>query len=308
MKRVLVTGASGFIGASLVGALREHGFVVRRLGRGLAQSADGFSADMRVPESLAGCCTGIDTVCHLAAVAHTRAPAAVHEEVTIRGTQALLAEASRAGVKQFIYFSSVKVEHSNDDYSRSRRVAEELVVNHSPAMLTAIVRPSLVYGPGVRGNMGRLLDLVDRGIWLPVPDLPSVRGLVHRDDVVAAVLAIIMIQPRQGLYTLSDGHPYRLREIYLEMCKATGRLPNRYRLPSWQVLALAKLGDGIRSVSGLRVPFDSAALAVVLESCYSTDPRAWSALGVFPQFSLASGLPAMVAYLREQKSKGRYFG
>lgn len=293
MTTVLVTGASGFIGGALVTALGEAGYMVRGLGRAAQATMPWHCADFGEPSSLRGCCRNIDVVCHLAGVAHTRAPAAVHERITVAGTQALLAEAQAAGVKGFIFLSTIKVLCSDDDYARSRQAAEHLI-GAVPGMATTILRPALVYGPGVKGNLGRLLALTDRGWPLPVPDLPAIRSLIHRDDIVAVILALLKSGSRGGRYVVTDGGRYMLRAIYREMCKACGRTPAP-PLPRALLPVLGRCGDSMSSIVRRPLPFTSSALATLIASCYSDEQQVWRDLGLAPRWSLTTALPAMVA-------------
>ena len=303
--RVLVTGATGFIGQALVAALGAAGAKVRGLGRKAPAGCEWRPGDLTIVESLRGACTDIDVVFHLAGIAHTRALGSQHAEVTVAGTRALLAEAHHAGVRQFIFVSSIKAQCSDDDYARSRLAAEDLV-RAAPFPLTAIVRPGLVYGPGMKGNLARLLSLAARGWPLPVPDGGALRSLIHRDDVVRVLVALMETSTAPIPYVLTDGSTYTLRAIYDEMRAGFGYRPIVYGLPTAFFARIARLGDRVARWTARPCPWDSKALAPFLQSCFSDDRRVWDDLGLKPHYSLASAMPGLVCAYHEAQRKGSH--
>ncbi|WP_298135540.1 NAD-dependent epimerase/dehydratase family protein [Acidiferrobacter sp.] len=291
--RVLVTGASGFIGGALASALEAAGHTVRGLGRGPGAVKDWHRADLGVPGSLAGACEDCEAVVHLAGVAHTRAAPHEHQAVTVEGTRALVAEARRAGVGRFVFVSSIKVECAHDAYAKSRAMAEGLVQACGlPSVV--IVRPALVYGAGMRGNLERLLKAADLPWPLPIPRAGARRSLVHRDDLVRVLVALVAVRGGGAVYTVTDGTSYTLRDIYDVMRDALGRSPGRTALPAGLLAAVGRFGDHVARWVG-RCPWDTRSLAPLLESCVSDDGRVWGDLGMAPRYTLASGVADMVA-------------
>ncbi|HUW97314.1 MAG TPA: NAD-dependent epimerase/dehydratase family protein [Acidiferrobacter sp.] len=298
--RVLVTGATGFIGQALVPALLASGAQVRGLGRSALPGMTWHYADLTQRDSLRGCCVDTDVVFHLAGIAHTRAIGARHEEVTVAGTQALLAEARSSHVRQFVFVSSIKADCSDDSYARSRRTAEDLVCGAGLAS-TAIIRPALVYSPGMKGNLDRLLAAAAHPLPLPIPRGGAVRGLIHRDDLIAVLVALLGSPKSSVTYTVTDGHPYTLREIYDVMRQGFGRPPSPYALPQSFFAGIARFGDYVSAFTGRRCAWDSQALAPLLEPCFSEDGQVWQDLALEPQYSLAQAIPTLVAAHRSAR-------
>ncbi len=182
---VLVTGATGFIGRHLVAALAARGVAVRA---GVRKGARGDFGppvedvavpDLAAPADWTGLLKGVQGVVHLAGIAHatTAIESSVYERVN--GAAAGELAAAAAGVARFVLMSSIRAqsgpvsnkvltENDNpeptDAYGRSKLMAERLVLQAFPA--ATVLRPVLVYGPGVKGNMARLIKLA--GVPIPV--------------------------------------------------------------------------------------------------------------------------------------------
>lgn len=211
--RVLVTGAGGFLGHPLCRQLVAAGHVVRGLAR---HARDGLPADTVIGDladcdALAKGVHGMDAVVHLAARVHVmleRAedPLLEFRRVNVEGTGRLLDAARDAGVGRFIYISSVKavgecstvpltsrsVPAPSDPYGISKLEAEALVTSRrSGTLQTAILRPPLMYGPRMSGNMLRLFRLVHRGVRLPLGGLENLRSLAYVENVASAITHLL---------------------------------------------------------------------------------------------------------------------
>jgi len=214
-RSVLVTGATGFIGRRLVAALRERGARLRILVRPGSTIPTDWSdveivdGDLAANVSLMRACGGIDTVVHAAGFAHADAAdtpdfAARHWAVNAEGTFRLLDAAVAAGVGRFVFLSTVKAVgdpgsrcvNENWDappetpYGRAKRAAEErvLAMGRERGMHAVNLRLALVYGPGMKANLARLIKAAQRGWFPPLPETANRRSLVHVDDVVLAVM------------------------------------------------------------------------------------------------------------------------
>ena len=210
--RVLVTGASGFIGNRLCQVLLDSGYTVRAAVRRSSQHlglaavehviVGDIGSDSRWDESL----QHVDYVVHLAARVHVmkeslRDPLTEYREVNTAATAHLARQAAGQGVKRFIYVSSIKVNGEatagrpffaddmpdpQDPYGVSKAEAEQQLrdISEQVNMEVVIVRPPLVYGSGVGGNFLRLMQLVERGVPLPLASIHNARSMVSLNNMV----------------------------------------------------------------------------------------------------------------------------
>jgi len=322
MKYCLITGCSGFIGRHLVAALQRHGVHIRGLTRqrpetvGLA-GVEWLRADLAQAGSLAGACRDIDTVFHAAGHAHAlRSDPGVHWQTTLEGTRRLLAEAQTHGVARFVFISSVKAmpEPGNDcldesetglpadAYGLSRRRAEDLVLEagQRSGMHVSILRPTLVYGPGCKGNLLNMMKQIERGRFPPVPDTGNIRSMVDvRDLVDALLLAAGRPQANGRVFIISDGEDYSTRRIYAAMRAAAGRSVPRLAVPAVVLRLLGRAGDAYQWLLRRPAPFDSRLCSRLLDSaCYRSNCAA-DLLGFAPQYRFEDSVGEMLAACRE---------
>ena len=321
MVKAVVTGAAGFVGRVLCESLRADGYDVAALLR-TAQPGpwDSYAAvDLgrgRVdPESM----RGAEVVFHLAARVH--AVGAMHESkddyvpANVTGTAEVLEASCRAGVPRVVFVSSVKAvgdvagAPGNEDvalpaespYGWSKRTAEEIVLadGHSTGRHVVVVRPTVVYGPGVKGNLARMLSGIDRGRFpllsgplnrrcmVSVTDL--VRALRHVADDPAAAL---------GTYIVTDGRTYSTRSIHESMAAALDRPLPRWSVPPTVLKGAGIVGDALELLTRQPMPLDSATLERLLGSAWYCSERIERELGFRPTQDLTTVLPQMVQAYR----------
>jgi UDP-glucose 4-epimerase len=188
-----------------------------------------------------------DVIVHLAGKAHEMNPIPdeIYYQVNFEMTKELADHARDSGVKQFVHISSTKVygdeidhvlnEFSNchpaDPYGKSKRMAEEYLLSlHSDSFRVAIVRPPLVYGPRVKGNMIKLLQLAERNIILPLGRIGNKRSMVFVDNLVALINKVIT-EKASGIFVAGDSRPVSTDELVVLMRKCLGRSPGLVSIP-----------------------------------------------------------------------------
>lgn len=256
MNKILVTGANGFVGSALCQALEAAGIdhtAAMRVDNGgprarVVGELDG-ATDWRA--ALAGC----DTVIHLAARVHVmdeRAadPLALFRKVNVDATLHLAREALAHGVRRFVYVSSVKVngEASGarpfsasdtpapcDPYGLSKLEAEQglLALAAGSALEVVIVRPPLVYGPGVKANFLQLIKLVRKGVPLPFALVRNRRSMVALGNLVDLLLLVARHANAPGkVFMVSDGADLSTPQLIAAMAAALGRPPRLWPVPA----------------------------------------------------------------------------
>ena len=250
--KALVTGATGFIGLKLIKSLEDCGYSIRILSRNNNLDYDTVICDLqneKIPESALD---SVDVIFHLAGHAHDLASDSIQEkiyyDVNVGGTVKLIKIAVQKKVRKFIYVSSVKAggvagfgvfASENDQgepegiYGKTKREAELklLKIGEESGIYLSIIRPSLVYGPNVKGNLQLMLSGIKKGWFLPLPETNNKISMIHVDDLVRAILLVADDNRANGeIFIATDGTPHSSREIYNSMCSALGK-----PIPKWSV-------------------------------------------------------------------------
>jgi len=305
VKRALVTGCGGFIGAYLVAALQARGVWVRGLVRGNCpcRAEEVCHGDITRADTLEGIARGVDVVFHLAGVSRDTVDADREERARLHtvncdGTAAVLAQAMRDGARRFVLFSSVKAQAGGQGaYGESKHAAEQIALQAAQRseLAVTVLRPAPVYGPGSQGNLQRLLEAVRRGRVPPLPRGGGLRVLVDvRDLVEVACTVAVRAEAAGRVYVVNDGQSYSARQIYEEMCRALGRPVPSWAVPAGGLRVAAAAGDLLQRVSGRPMPFNRASLARLLDGAWYDGSPIREELGVQPRFDLHAGLASMV--------------
>ena len=275
--------------------------------------AEEFRAALEDFDSLRRAAAGCETIFHLAGKAHDldARDADAFRSINVEGTANLLRAAEEAGVRSFVFASSVKAMGEGGDeclgedtpaeprtpYGISKFEAERLVFEAGlrAGMHVCVLRLPLVYGPGLKGNLRAMLDAIDRDFFPPPPRTGNRRSLASVRDVVSALLLAARSHAASGrTYLVTDGVPYSTRDIYDAMRSALHLRPVAWAAPLWVFRAAALAGDAALSVTGRRMPFSSEVFEKLLGSaCYRND-RIRRELGFTPATTLQAALPKIV--------------
>jgi nucleoside-diphosphate-sugar epimerase len=292
VSRILVTGASGFIGRAVVAELADAGHQVRAAARRSPEqvtagpnedfartlSATAFPRGVRSPHvetvlhadlehgiDWQALVAGVEFVVHLAGIAHrprrrtSGSEEERHDRVNHLATADLAHAAAAAGVRRLVFISSVRAQSGPaserviteadeprpvDAYGRSK-LAAELAVARS-GLDFAILRPVLVYGPGVKGNLRALMRLAARPVPLPFGAFTNPRSLLSLHNLVSAITHVLS-HPAccGGTYLVADPRPLPLRDIVAALRLGIGRTPGLVAMPPALIrLGLTALGRG----------------------------------------------------------------
>ena len=313
--KVLVTGATGFVGNALGDHLAKHGHrvvpAVRRKA-GLADEAIVGNIDDATDWSAA--LSGCDAVVHLAARVHVMAdaaqnPLALYRVTNTEATLNLARQAAQAGVKRFVFISTIKVNGEGRDvpyretvpaapedaYAISKWEAEQGLwrVAEDTGLEVVILRPPLVYGPGVKANFLRLIRTVERGWPLPLGAIHNRRSLLYLGNFVDAIRLCVEHPTAAGqTFLLDDGEPVSTPELIRAVARAMGR-PARLLSVPVGVLEFAGVLLGKR-----------AAVARLTDSLFVDNSAIRSRLGWVPPYTMQQGLDATVAALLRRPIDG----
>ena len=250
MKRIFVTGASGFIGKRLVNLLEGK---IRVLSREKQTGYETVVCDLQSEVLPDNSLDGVSVVFHLAGVAHDLREAAdiqdVYQKVNVDAVIKLAILAVKSKVERFVFVSSVKagggnafgvcaseIDQSDPEgiYGKTKREAELklLKIGKESGMHVSIIRPSLVYGPNVKGNLQLMLSGIKKGWFPPLPETGNKRSMIHVDDLVRAILLVADDDRANGeIFIATDGAPHSSREIYNAMCSVLDKSILKWSVP-----------------------------------------------------------------------------
>ena len=251
-KRILVTGASGFVGRPLVTALLDAGYAVRAATRRQVSFPDSVEAviipDLKSSIDWAPILQGVNIVIHLAGPAHSKIPENAYSEfdqVNWIATQRLADAAKAAGIERFVYISSVRAQigaaatqavHEQDEprptnqYGRSKLAAEQAI--RAAGLPFTIFRPVVVYGPNPKGNIQTLVRLARSSVPLPVKNFTSRRSLLAVENLISAIIFALKTPATIGeTYLVADTKPMTIGEILTMLRKMQGRPMSTIYIP-----------------------------------------------------------------------------
>ncbi|OIP99107.1 MAG: UDP-glucose 4-epimerase [Zetaproteobacteria bacterium CG2_30_46_52] len=290
--KILLTGATGFLGQALLKVLHEQDeysviAAVRSPADAIPLQVQQFvTGDLRDLTDWSAALTSVDIVVHAAARAHimndtATDPLEEFRQVNAKSTLLLARQASEAGVKRFVYISSIKVNGestqrkppfspddtfiTSDPYGISKREAEEglFALSKATGMEVVIIRPPLVYGPGVKANFLSLMKLSKSGLPLPFGAIHNQRSFVAIDNLVDFIVTCIA-HPKAAneVFLISDGHDVSTTELLRKMANAFGKkillLPVPTAWMSWVLKLLGKENIAERLFGSLRVDSSKA--------------------------------------------------
>jgi nucleoside-diphosphate-sugar epimerase len=309
---ILVTGANGFVGHALCAHLAQQGLSVRRAVRGPpnAQAHDVAAVgDIGPDTDWRAALQDVDAIVHLAARVHVMRDTAVDPQaefrrVNVGGTRHLARMAAKAGVRRFVFLSSVKVNgessqcpfretdqpHPEDAYGVSKWEAEQALMTlaREAGMQWVVLRPPLIYGPGVGANFLKLMRALDRGLPLPLGALENRRSLLYLGNLVDAIRVCLSHSAAvDQVFLLSDGEDVSTPELVHRLAAALRVRPPLVSVP----LRLLRLAGRVTGRMG--------AVERLTGSLQVDSSKIRAALGWAPPFSLDQGLAHTADWYRK---------
>ncbi len=298
---VALTGATGFIGQYLLRELPKRGYRLRVLLRRPStiplESASAVIGDLARAQNMSQALAGVDAVIHSAGIAHAMSGVPeddyrlLNTEATIRLAQA----AQRAGARRFVFLSSIRAQCGPveddvqteslepkpvDAYGRSKLAAEQGLATLDLDWVA--LRPVLVYGPGVKGNMAELIRLARSRLPLPFGGLTARRSLLSLDNLVQAIDCVLTApSPLRRPLVVADPEPLTLPEMVAAIRRGLRRRPGLVPVPSSMLAAACRLAgreESYRRLAGSLV----------------ADPAALRGLGWAPSVATPEGLARLV--------------
>lgn len=277
--KVVVTGASGFIGSQLCRYLKNHGVdIVAVSPRAQQKNTTSVTVDLELESLPDEYLEGTRAIVHCAGRAHvTREdssdPLADYRRMNVEATLRLAEQAARAGVQRFIFLSSIGVNGNytlsnihpgsppvfredqtpspHNMYAISKWEAEQGLwhIQQKTGLEVVIIRPPLVYGPGAKGNFATLMKWVKRGVPLPLKNVSNQRSLIALDNLVSFIAACVEHPEAAGeVFVIADGEDISTTDLLRRLAQASGRNARLIPVPAALILRVAKL-SGKQSVA-----------------------------------------------------------
>jgi UDP-glucose 4-epimerase len=303
---IALTGATGFIGQYLLAELPKRGHRVRVLLRRPTPAMQSHMTaavigDLRYPRNLAAALEGVDAIIHSAGVAHAASgiPEDDYRSINTAATVALARAAERAGLSRFVFLSSIRAQCGpvadtvmtetvepvpTDAYGKSKLAAELGLAELNLDWVA--LRPALVYGPGVKGNMAQLKRLAQSPFPLPLGSITARRSLLSLENLGSAIEVVLAApQPLRRAYVVADREVLTVGQMIAAMRRGLGRKPNVFPFPAALLNVLSRAAGQSEAYSRVSGPLE-------------VDPSALLSLGWRPAVATALGLSMLMRQTR----------
>jgi 2-alkyl-3-oxoalkanoate reductase len=326
-QRVLVTGASGFVGRHVVVALQRRGVMVRAQGRNVAaiprlDRVQPIRASLEDAATLLSAANACDAIVHCAALSAPWGKRAAFVAANVTGTANVIAAAVAAGVPRLVHVSSPAVCFTGDDlhnatedapiptrhlswYGQTKAVAEQLVRDASRTLECVTLRPKAIYGPGDAALVPRLIAAAERGRLRQIGDGRNLVDITFVDDVVNSILCALSTTRGLGeIFTITGGQHVALWPLINELLRGLGRpaLAGRVSLPV--AMHAARAMELLASVTGREPTLTRYSVAILARTQTYDISRARELLGFVPQVNVDTGLARTVDALRGVPARG----
>lgn len=290
--KILITGIHGFVGSNLVEALKkEHTIYGLDI---IAPEKEGVEKTYSWDDLDAGKVPEVDAIVHLAGKAHdtkNQSVAEVYFKVNTRLTQKIFDYfLAHPSIKKFVFFSTAKAAADRVEgvltedvvpapvgpYGESKIKAEEYILANMPSAdkQVYIFRPCMIHGPGNKGNLNLLYNVVKKGIPWPLGAFENRRTFTSVENICFAVDGVLMKDVPSGIYNMGDDEALSTNELIEEICKSLGKKAHIWKLPKGLMNGCAKVGGW------LHLPLNPDRLQKLTENYVSSNAKIKKALEV----------------------------
>lgn len=294
--KFLITGVHGFVGSNLVSYLKDkneiYGLDI------ISPEKEGVIKTYSWDDLKAGNVPAVDAIVHLAGKAHdtkNQAAAEVYFKVNRDLTIDIFDYFLSHPIKKFIFFSTAKAAADKVDgiltedvvpspvgpYGESKIAAEKYILNckkSNPYIFEGkdfyIFRPCMIHGPGNKGNLNLLYNVVSKGIPWPLGAFENRRTFTSIENICFAVNGVLTMDVPSGIYNMGDDEALSTNELIEEICKSLGKKAHIWRLPKGLMISIAKVGGC------LHLPLNLERLRKLTENYISSNAKIKAALGV----------------------------
>ena len=294
--KILITGVHGFVGSNLVEALKEEHTIYgldivspQKEGVKYTFSWNDLEKESMIPE--------VDAIIHLAGKAHdvkNQSAADVYFKVNTGLTQKIFDYfLAHESIKKFVFFSTAKaaadkvngvltedvVPSPVGPYGESKIAAEQYLLSKMEEVRSKgkdiyIFRPCMIHGPGNKGNLNLLYNVVKKGIPWPLGAFENRRTFTSIENICFAVNGVLTKEVPSGIYNMGDDEALSTNELIEEICKSLGKKAHIWKLPKGLMNGAAKIGDW------LHLPLNSLRMQKLTENYISSNAKIKAALGV----------------------------
>lgn len=264
--RILVTGSHGFVGTNLIEALSSEHEIIRW--------------NVRIDQPL----PDVDAVIHLAGLAHDTKHTTDAEEyfkVNTHLTQQIYDRFLESSAKKFIFFSSIKAQDGDTPYALSKKKAEEYILDKLKIengrlneRQSYILRPCMIHGKGVKGNLPLLFKVVKSGFPWPLAAFENKRSYASMENVSYVVSELLSKDVERGRYPICDDEPVSTNELIRIICGCLGKETRLWKIPRGGMVAFAKMGDV------MHLPLNSERLGKLTDNYVVSNSEIKRALGI----------------------------
>ena len=288
--KILITGIHGFVGSNLVAALKENHTIygldiISPIKEGVSYTYGWDDLDI-------GMVPDVDAIIHLAGKAHdtkNQADAEVYFNVNTGLTERIYNCFLHSSARKFIFFSTAKAAADKVEgvlteevtpapvgpYGESKIKAEEYILSHlNPEKQVYIMRPCMIHGPGNKGNLNLLYNMVKKGIPWPLGAYENRRTFTSIDNVSFVISGLLTKDVPSGIYNMGDDEALSTNELIEIICSSLGKKAHIWRLPKGLMNGMAKVGGW------LHFPLNPERLRKLTENYVSSNAKIKAALGI----------------------------